>query len=135
MVAAIRAEQTASPVLEAEWIDALLDSGESRAALARIEPQLAESRCRASWLIRRARARLALDQSTRARGDLHAAVTEINGRLNPARPEVSLLAERGLALALLGDLAGARSDLASARKAGAETWVIWRLEARLALVR
>jgi tetratricopeptide (TPR) repeat protein len=125
-------DQTGSAVLEAEWIDAMLDAGMARAALERIEPPLAESRCQSSWLIRRARARLALGQSARARGDLHSAVTEINGRLSPARPEMTLLLDRGLALALLGDTAGASDDLAAARKAGADAAATWRLEAQLA---
>lgn len=125
-------EETGSAVLEAEWIDAELDAGGVRAALERIEPLLAESRCQSSWLIRRARARLALGQTARARGDLHAAVTEINERLSPARPEMHLLLDRGLALALLGDTAGASQDLAAARKAGADATASWRLEAQLA---
>ena len=125
-------DQTGSVVLEAEWIDAMLDAGQARAALERIEPLLAESRCQSGWLIRRARARLALDQTARARGDLHAAVTEINERLNPARPEMNLLLDRGLALALLGDTSGAGCDLAAARKAGADALAAWRLEAQLA---
>lgn len=128
-------EQTGSAVLEAEWIDALLDGGQARTALERIEPLLAESRCQSSWLLRRARARLALGQTARARGDLHAAVTEINERLNPARPEMHLLLDRGLALALLGDTTGANRDLAAARKAGADATAAWRLEARLAAKR
>ena len=125
-------DQTGSAVLEAEWIDAMLDAGQARAALERIEAPLAESRCQSSWLIRRARARLTLGQTARARGDLHAAVTEINERLSPARPEMTLLLDRGLALALLGDTAGASRDLAAARKAGADASLSWRLEMQLA---
>ncbi len=125
-------DQTGSVVLEAEWIDAMLDAGQARTALDHIEPSLALSRCQSSWLIRRARARLALGQTARARGDLHAAVTEINERLRPARPEMTLLLDRGLALALLGDSEGAGRDLAAARKAGADASASWRLEAQLA---
>lgn len=125
-------DQTGSAVLEAEWVDALLDAGQARAALELIEPPLAQSRCQSSWLIRRARARLALGQTARARGDLHAAVTEINQRLSPTRPGMSLLLDRGLALALLGDTTGAGRDLAAARKAGADATAAWRLEAQLA---
>ena len=39
-----------------------------------------------------------------------------------------MLLDRGLALALLGDLQGARSDLGAARKAGADEPARWRLE-------
>jgi tetratricopeptide (TPR) repeat protein len=125
-------DQTGSAVLEAEWIDAMLDAGQARAALEHIEPPLSQSRCRSSWLIRRARARLTLGQTARARGDLHAAVTEINGRLSPTHPEMTLLLDRGLALALLGDSTGAGRDLAAARKAGADASAARRLEAQLA---
>jgi tetratricopeptide (TPR) repeat protein len=124
-------EQTGNPVLEAEWIDALLDAGQARVALERIEPPLAESRWRSSWLLRRGRARLALGEAVKGRGDLHAAVTEINERLNEVRPEPSLLLDRGFALALLGDAAAARRDLAVARQSGAEASSIWRLESCL----
>lgn len=125
-------DQTGNPVLEAEWIDALLDDGQARVALERIEPQFAESRWQSSWLLRRARARLALGESVKARGDFHAAVTEINERLNDVRPEPTLLLDRGLALALLGDAAAARRDLAAARQSGADAASTWRLEFCLA---
>ena len=124
-------DQTGNPVLEAEWIDAMLDAGQTRVALARIEPQLAESRWRSSWLLRRGRARLALGEAVKGRGDLHAAVTEIDERLSAVRPEPTLLLDRGFALALLGDAAAARRDLAAARQAGAEAASTWRLESCL----
>lgn len=124
-------DQTGNAVLEAEWIDALLDAGQARVALGRIEPPLAESRWRSSWLLRRGRARLALGESVKGRGDLHAAVTEINQRLHDVRPEPSLLLDRGFALALLGDAAAARRDLIAARQAGVEAASAWRLESCL----
>jgi tetratricopeptide (TPR) repeat protein len=128
-------EQTSNAVLEAEWIDALLDAGHCRQALERIEPRLAESRCQSSWLLRRARARLGLGKATTARGDLHAAISEINERLNPLQPEPTLLAERGLAYALLGDRESARQDLNSARHRGADAGMIQRLETAIAKTR
>lgn len=124
-------EQTGSAVLEAEWIDAMLDAGQAKAALERVEGPLADARWRSSWLIRRARARLVLNDRTRARGDLHAALTELNERLHPTRPDPSLLLDRGLAHSLLGDAAAAGADLAAARAAGAEPGSAWRLESRL----
>ena len=125
-------DRTGSVVLEAEWIDALLDAGQPRAALDRIEPQLAESRLQSSWLLRRARARLALGDTLPARGDLHAAISEVDERLSAAHPDPALLLDRGLALALLGDVSAASRDLAVARKAGAEDSASWRLETLLA---
>lgn len=124
-------EATGSVVLEAEWIEALIDLGKGREALDRIEPHLAASRRQSAWLLRRARARLSLAEFTTARGDLHAAITEINGRLNPAKPDHGLLLDRGLAYALLGDEALAKKDWQAARKAGAGGWPLWRLEAAM----
>ncbi|MEY2407408.1 MAG: hypothetical protein QOF48_78 [Verrucomicrobiota bacterium] len=124
-------DRTGCAVLEADWIDALLDSRQAEPALTRIEAQLAETRCRSSWLIRRARARLLLGKATQARGDLHAAISEINGRLSPAHPDVSLLVDRGVAHALLGDLPTAQRELDAVRKAGGERQSTWRLEALL----
>ncbi len=125
-------ELTGHPVLEAEWIDALLDAGRYQIALHRIEPRLVEARCQSSWLLRRARARLGLGQLAPARGDLHAAITEITSRLNPVQAEPTLLAERGLASALLGDKESARQDLKIARARGAEAGIVYRLEKAVA---
>lgn len=124
-------DQTGSAVLEAEWIDALIDAGSYREALSLIEPRLAEARCQSSWLLRRGRARLATGDTVRARGDLNAAISEINGRLHPTQPDAALLAERGLASALLGDEAAARRDLAAARRREADDATLLRLETAL----
>jgi len=125
-------ELTGHPVLEAEWIDALLDAGRCQAALDRIEPRLVEARCQSAWLVRRARARLGLGRTAPGRGDLHAAITEITTRLSPVQAEPTLLAERGYASALLGDLPAARRDLQMARAGGAEAGLIFRVERAVA---
>jgi tetratricopeptide (TPR) repeat protein len=127
--------QTGSAVLEAEWIEALIDAGQAQAALARIEGPLADSRWRSSWLLRRARARLVLGDNVRARGDARAALRELEERLQTPRPDPSLLLDRGLAHALLGETNAARGDLTAARAAGAEPGATWRLESRLAAAR
>ena len=124
-------DQTGNAVLEAEWIDALIDGGKNREVLELIEPRLTETRCQSSWLLRRGRARLASGDTVRARGDLNAAITEINGRLHPTQPDAALLAERGLASALLGDEAAARRDLAAARRREADEATLLRLERAL----
>ncbi len=124
-------DQTGSAVLEAELIDSLIDAGSYREALSLIEPRLTEARCQSSWLLRRGRARLASGDTVRARGDLNAAVTEINGRLHPTQPDAALLAERGLASALLGDEAAAHRDLATARRLEADAATLLRVEAAL----
>jgi hypothetical protein len=46
--------------------------------------------------------------------------------------DFTLLAERGLAYASLGDLKPARVDLAKARELGADDWAVGRLERTLA---
>ncbi len=120
--------QTGNAVLEAEWIDALIDAGQLEEAGPRVAIHLSESRCQASWLIRRGRIGAAQGLSAAAQADFLAAILELNSRLRLDRPDFSLLAERGLAYALLGDVQLARKDLASARARGADDWTLQRLE-------
>ena len=127
---------TSSVVLENERIEALIDAGQHRAALALIEPQLQDSRWQSSWLIRRARARLGLGETEKAHADLRAAIEEINGRFGPFtafNPDLTLLADRGVAQALLGESEAARKDFQQARAAGLDEWFLSRLEARAGL--
>ena len=127
---------TGSAVLENERIEALIDAGQHRAALTLIEPQLQDSRWQSSWLIRRARARLGLGETDQARADLRAAIAEINERFGPFtafNPDLALLADRGVAQALLGDRQAAKKDFQQARAAGMDEWFISRLEARAGL--
>jgi tetratricopeptide (TPR) repeat protein len=125
-------EKTGSAVLEAEWIESLIDAGAYPEALARIEPWLADCRWQSSWLLRRARARFAKGDIAVAHADLLAAIAEINGRVKATVLDSALLADRGLAYALLGDFALAQNDLVSARKLGADTWMLRRLEQAVA---
>ena len=128
-------ELTGSAVLEVESIDALIDAGRYAEAIAKIEPVLADTRWQSSWLIRRARVRLGQGEITQAHRDLAAAIQEINQRFNPGHPDVSLLADRGLAHALLGDTLPAKSDLTVARRSGADPAMLRRLEIALAASR
>jgi hypothetical protein len=121
-------EQTGSVVFEAEWIDAMIDAGQYRQALDRIEPQLAEVRCQSSWLLRRARVRLGQGEISAAQRDLQTAITELNQRLGGLVPEPGLLADRSLAYALIGDAELSRRDLRAARKGGADETVLRRIE-------
>jgi tetratricopeptide (TPR) repeat protein len=116
LAAAGRANPSAA--IAVELVEAQIDAGRYAEALAEIEPALDQSRWRASWLLRRA--------------DLRSAVDEIDARLDPAHPDVSLLAERGIALALLGETAAAREDLALAVAHGADAAMVRRLHATLA---
>lgn len=124
-------ERTGSAVFEAEWIDSMIDAGQYRQALERIEPQLAETRCQSSWLLRRARVRLGHGETSAAHSDLQAAITEINQRLGGRVPEPGLLADRSLAYALIGDAELSRRDLQAARKGGADEAALRRIEAIL----
>jgi tetratricopeptide (TPR) repeat protein len=104
-------EKTGSVVLEIEWIEAMIDAGECQQALQRIEPHLERARWRAAWLIRKARAQLALKQRSAAFENLRAALTDIEYRTKPDRVDLALLATHGLAQALLENRDAARADL------------------------
>ena len=125
-------EQTQSAVLKIEWVEALIDSGQVQAALTEIETELADCRWRSSWLLRRARAQDGLGNHAAAIDDLRVAILELDDRINPKRPDPSLLSDRGLAYALLGATKAATLDLSAARAAGANPWMLERLEHVLA---
>jgi tetratricopeptide (TPR) repeat protein len=121
-------KETGSGVLEIEWIDALIDDGQHPAALERIETELKNSRWRSSWLIRRAKIRLAAKNAEEATADLETAITELNRRINPTSPDPSLLADRGQAQDLLGKKEEARKDYEQARDKGlSEDWLRERI--------
>jgi tetratricopeptide (TPR) repeat protein len=124
--------RTGSAVLKEECIDAMIDAGQHKTALKQIEPELRDSRWRSSWLIRRARVRLALSETKAAQRDLRAALKELNSRFVPNAPELTLIIDIGLAHALLGDLSAAASDLRVARTLSREDPMLWRLEKSLA---
>lgn len=105
-----------SIVLRNTWIDAALAAGRTDETLPFIEEELTDSRFRASWLIRRARARFTQKEPEKAKADLEAALVELNARIQPDRPDLTLIADRGLALALLGDKDLARRDLTTLQK-------------------
>jgi len=111
-----------------ELIEAKIDAGSYLGVMNDIETQLAMSRLKGSWLLRRARVLNGLGRDEEARSDLQSAVEEFDLRLDPARPDVGLLIERGLALALLSETAPALSDFEAAKKHGADRWALRRLE-------
>src|SRR5687767_4519658 len=90
-------KDTGSGVVEAEWVDALIEDGQNAKALQKIEEELKDSRLQSSWLIRRARVRLATGQKEEAKADLKAAMEELNERMTGRGPEAELRADRGLA--------------------------------------
>jgi tetratricopeptide (TPR) repeat protein len=119
---------TDSAALRVSMIDAMIDAGQAREALDLIEPELKDARFTSSWLIRRARCRLQLDEPDAATEVLRAAIAEINPRIHVQRPDVSLIVDRGFAFALLGDIDRAKADLEIARKHQADHWLTERLE-------
>ena len=110
---------TGAGVLEIEHIEALLDSGQFNAALTTIGTELAQSRIKSSWLIRRARAFLGLGKKAEAEADLKAALEEITPRLNARTPDAPLLMDKALALDLLGEKKDALRAYEEARDNGA----------------
>lgn len=115
-------------VVRTKWIDAMIDAGRGRDVLPDIEAELANTRYQAAWLIRRARILL---PSAASSADLARALQEIETRLLPENPDLSLVCERGLIHCLQGDPAAAAADLALARHQGADFWMTLPLEALL----
>jgi tetratricopeptide (TPR) repeat protein len=121
-----------SSVLRTAWVDALIDAGRGREALATIEALLADVRYKAQWLIRRARVRQALNDTAGAALDLDAALGELDLRILPEDPDPTLLVERGMVWALKNNPHKARQELAHARKILPEPDVLAPLERLLA---
>ena len=122
---------THSIVLRNAWVDALLDAGRYSTALPVIEQELSESRLKSSWRLRYARAQIGLGRTTDANKTLTLCLVELATRIHPDRPDISLIAERGLAHALLGSTNAAHQDLEKARSAGADQWMLAALEQAL----
>ena len=121
-------KETGSAVLENERIDALIEDTQYETALIRIDKELEDSRWKSSWLIRRAKVRLATAKTVEGKADLDAAISEIESRINLNSPDPSLLADRGTARELLGNYEGARKDYEDARDKGvAEDWLLDRI--------
>lgn len=110
--------RTKSIVVRNNWIDAALTAGQTKAVLPIIEKELSSSRFRSSWLIRRARASLILKRKEAAQADLRKALVEIAPRINPERPDFTLIADRGLIHALMGNKTLAKNDLEILKKSG-----------------
>jgi tetratricopeptide (TPR) repeat protein len=119
---------TGSGVLEAEWVDALIENGQHERALAKIEQELKETRLQSSWLIRRAKVRLATGRKDEAKDDLNAAMEELNARMTGRGPQAELRADRGIVHDLLGNRNDAKKDYEHARERGVnDEWIRERL--------
>jgi tetratricopeptide (TPR) repeat protein len=119
---------TGSGVLEIELVEALLDAGSSHEALKLIRPQLEQNHWKSSWLIRRARAFLALRKNKQATADLKAAVAELNARTAKGAREASLMADLALAYGLMNQKKEAFGYLEMAQNLGLEPVVKDRIE-------
>ena len=123
-------KETGSGLLQIEWIDALIEDGQHKLALEKIETELAASRIQSSWLLRRAKVRLATKQTDAAKADLEAALKELNSRMSGSAPDPSLLIDRGLAYDLLGDRDAAHKDYSRAKDRGMTgEWINERIKA------
>jgi tetratricopeptide (TPR) repeat protein len=121
---------TGSGLLEGEWLDALIDGGQAKTALARIETELEDARLKSTWLLRRAKVHLALNKKDAAKTDLEAALKEINDRYARATLDPLVLMDRGQIHELLGNKDDARKDYESARDKGvADEWLHERIKA------
>jgi tetratricopeptide (TPR) repeat protein len=109
-------------VLRIAWIEALIDAGRTAEALPEINKEIEDSRYKSSWLIRRARALLHDEKKAEAAADLDAALAEIELRIRPENPDLSLLCDRALIHALQGKTGEARRELEDAKVRGAFPW-------------
>lgn len=112
-----------SIVLRNAWLDAATFSPEHfEEILPILSEEINSSRFSASHRIRRARLIQHLDNDSGfkrfAKEDLNAALVEINSRLNPERPDLTLINDRRKAYLLLGENDKASNDLGRMKKAG-----------------
>ncbi len=121
-------ERLKSFVLRIAWIEALIDAGRSTEVLPEIQKELDTSRYKASWLIRRARVLLHDGRKPEATAGLAEALVEVESRLRPELPDLSLVCDRALIWALQGKRDEAAKELAEAKKRGADGWMTRVLE-------
>ncbi len=112
-------KETGAGILEIERVEALIEAGQFPKALTLIDAELADSRIKSSWLIRRAKTLLGLGNKTEAEQNLKSALEEIDERLNPKTPDVPLLIDKGVALELLDKKYEALRAYEEARDKGA----------------
>ncbi|MBK1829900.1 hypothetical protein JIN77_04130 [Verrucomicrobiaceae bacterium R5-34] len=120
-----------SAVLQSHWVDAQIDAGQFDAALKIIDAEISDRRWTSGWLVKLARALYGLKQNAAAETALYAALEEIQERLNPEQPDPFLLADQGIAHALLGNRAGAKNNLQKLHQHHAPPWLTSRLAALL----
>jgi tetratricopeptide (TPR) repeat protein len=121
-------KHTGSGLLEGEWLDALIDGGKGDLALAKIQSELEDARIKSTWLLRRAKVRLATNKKEAAKADLEAALKELDTRLGRGAPDPLVLMDRGQVHELLGHKEEAKKDYESARDKGVgDEWLRERI--------
>jgi len=89
----------------------MIDAGQNAEALERVANYTRRGRWRSAWLIRQARAELGLNRREAAKASLDAALAELGQRINPAKVDATLLADRAMAHLLHGDRDAAARDM------------------------
>ena len=123
--------RTHGVVLRNSWIDASLLAGEIESVWPVIQKELADSRFKAAWLIRRARVAQLQGAREQMHKDLKLALAELETRINSERPDLTLISDRGLAFAMKGDKELAKKDLFLLQKSGFPTRTFLFLEQQL----
>jgi tetratricopeptide (TPR) repeat protein len=111
-----------SEALKRAWYESLVRCGRLDEAQLHIDTRLQKARWTSSWRLLRARLHAARGDSTHARADALAALTEIDQRLQGDSPNPFLVADKAQALALLGQRAQARRHAQFARSLGIPAW-------------
>ena len=119
-----------SIVLYSEWIDSLIDAKQYETALKEIEAQLPGLRFSAPWQIRLARVLREVKRGDDAQMALSKAQEELDKRIkaNGDQLDITLHLDRAKLRLLQGQRKGARLDYQKAKEAGADGWMLWRLE-------
>ncbi len=121
-------KHTGSGLLENEWLDALIDGGKGDLAMAKIQSELEDARIKSTWLLRRAKVRLASGKKESAKADLEAALKELDTRLGRGAPDPLVLMDRGQVYELLGKKEEAKKDYETARDKGvSDEWLRERI--------
>lgn len=119
-----------SVVLRRAWCRALIDAGDLDAASREIARELEAARYRSTALLLRARLNEKRGDDDAVKRDARDALAELADRIGVVNPDPFLVAETGLAQAMLGNEAAARACLERARQIGApEVWLA-EIEAR-----
>lgn len=118
--------RTKSIVLRNAWLDASIAAGDFETVLPILNQEIESSRFTASYRIRRARV-LQESNSAFTQADLKASLSEVAFRLNPARPDLTLIDDRRQAYLLLGEKEKAAADLEIMRKRGLDPVGPWML--------